>query len=116
MGTYVSMLNWTAAPPPDAGDIRASVRRRHAELKRHGLHSVTVLPDACDCTAVMIANVTDEAEAVALAATIYPDASVHVESMRFDDDPAAPNWIGETITPPKPRDYLDAVLEAVTAT
>jgi hypothetical protein len=107
------MLNWTGDPQPRPADVRNAVLRRDASLRARGLHSVALLPDEGACGAVVVATADDEAAAERLAASILPHATIRVESMRFDDDPAEPDGTREVVCPPPPRDYLRAVLEAV---
>ena len=49
------------------------------------------------------------------AAAFGRDATVQIDSMKFDDVPPAQVQIGLEDAPPPPPGYLDAVLEAVEA-
>jgi hypothetical protein len=113
MPTYISMLTWTGDPQPRPADVRIAILRHDASLRACGLHSVALLPDEGACGAVMVATADDEAAAGRLAASILPRATIRIESMRFDDEPAGPDGTREVVCPPPPRDYLKAVLEAV---
>ncbi len=115
MPTYISMLNWTGTPQPQPSDIRISVLRQDARLRAGGMHSVALLPDEGACAAVMVATVGDEDAAALLASAILPHATIRIESMRFDEDPKEQDGTREVVCPPPPRDYLNAVLEAVVA-
>ena len=115
MPTYISMLNWTGAHQPHPTDVRMAILRHDARLRTRGLHSVALLPDEGVCSAVMLATVVDERAAAKLAASILPQATLRIESMRFDDDRPEPDGTREVVSPPPPRDYLKAVLEAVVA-
>lgn len=115
MPTYISMLNWTGDPQPGPADVRIAVLRHDASLRACGLHSIALLPEEATCGAVMVATADDEAAAERLAASILPHATIRIESMRFDDDPAEPDGTREVVCPPPPRDYLKAVLKAVAA-
>lgn len=115
MPTYISMLKWTGTPLPCPADLRIAVLRHDERLRAGGLHSVALLPDEGACTAVMVATVADEDAAAELASSILPDATIRIESMRFDEDPREQDGAREVVCPPPPRDYLSAVLEAVVA-
>ena len=115
MPTYISMLNWTGDSQPRPADVRIAVLRDDANLRACGLHSIALLPEEGACGAVMVATAADEAAAERLAASILPHATIRIESMRFDDDPAEPDGTREVVCPPPPRDYLKAFLEAVAA-
>lgn len=115
MPTYISMLNWSGMSQPQPIDVRAAVLRHDARLRARGLHSIALLPDEGLCAAVMVATVTDERAAETLAASILPEATIRIESMRFDDDGPEPGGSREEVCSPPPRDYLNAVLEAVVA-
>ena len=115
MPTYISVLNWTGDPQPRPADLRIAVLRYDASLRARGLHSIALLPEEGACGAVMVATAAGEAAAGRLAASILPHATIRIESMRFDDDPAEPDGTREVVCPPPPRDYLKAVLEAVAA-
>jgi hypothetical protein len=56
-----------------------------------------------------------EADVERLARSILRSAEVDVDSMRFNDGPAAPVKLGRQDAPPPPSSYLSAVLEAVVA-
>jgi hypothetical protein len=113
MPTYISMLNWTGTPQPRPSDLRIAILRRDARLRGAGIHSIALLPDEGACAAVMVTTADDEAATARLAASILPEATIRIESMRFDDDPAEPDGTREVVCPPPPRDYLKAVLKAV---
>ena len=113
MATYISMLNWTGTPQPHPSDLRAAVLRKDDRLRAAGLHSVALLPDEGACAAVMVATVADERAAEVLAASILPDATIRIETMRFNDGHSEQDGTREVVCPPPPRDYLKAVLEAV---
>ena len=115
MPTYISMLNWTGTPQPLPAHLRAAVLHQDARLRASGLHSVALLPDEGTCAAVMVATVADADAAGALASSILPHATIRIESMRFDEDPKEQDGTREVVCPPPPRDYLNAVLEAVVA-
>ena len=115
MPTYISMLNWIGTPQPYASDLRVAVLRHDARLRAAGLHSVALLPDEGACAAVMVATVANERAAEDLAASILPQTTIRIDSMRFDDDPAEQDGTREVVCPPPPRDYLKAVLDAVAA-
>ena len=113
MPTYISMLNWTGTPEPRPYDVRIAVLRHDARLRRDGIHSIALLPDEGTCAAVMVTTADDESAAARVAASILPEATIRIESMRFDDGPAEPDGTREVVCPPPPRDYLKAVLKAV---
>ncbi len=113
MPTYISMLNWTGTPQPRPSDLRIAVLRHDARLRRGGIHSIALLPDEGACAAVMVTTADDEAAAARVAASILPQATIGIESMRFDDDPAESDGTREVVCPPPPRDYLQAVLKAI---
>jgi hypothetical protein len=100
MPTYVSMVNWTASPQPDAAAVRRSFALRLRELRGAGLHSLAFLPDEGACAAVMVSTCRDADAVVRLATRIDPKAMVRVETMQFDDDPGVPSWIVRESTPP----------------
>jgi hypothetical protein len=50
----------------------------------------------------MVSTVDDPAAAAQLAAMILPESPPRVDSMRFDDEPADPDWIGAEIPPSPP--------------
>jgi hypothetical protein len=100
MPTYVSMINWTGQPQPAAVDVRRALGLRARDLRHSGLHSLVFLPDEGDCAAVMVCTCRDADAVVQLAARIYPDTKVRVESMQFDDDPGVPSWVVRESTPP----------------
>ena len=113
MPTYVSMVNWYGHPQPQPADVREQVRDHDMLLRLNGLHSLALLPDEGACAAVMVATVTGEVAARRLAQSILPTASIRIETMRFDDDIEVPQERHEAVSPPPPRGYLEAVLEAV---
>ena len=115
MPTYISMLDWSGTPQPHASDVRIAVLRHDTQLRSAGLHSIALLPDEGACAAVMVATTPDEGAAECLAASILPDATIRIDTMRFDDDPPELDGTREVVCPPPPRDYLRAVLEAVAA-
>ena len=112
MPTWISMLNWSGCPAPAPADIRDAISRRSPQLRRSGLHSVVFLPDAGDCTAVMIAACADERAAERLAASILPETEVRVESMLFDDGQPAPVPARRVVPPPR-RGYRRRLLHAI---
>jgi hypothetical protein len=113
MPTYISMLNWSGSPQPLPSDLRASVVCQEARLRANGLHSLALLPDEGACAAVMVSSVAGEYAAEELARLILPQATIRIESMRFDEHPKEQDGTREAVCPPPPRDYLNAVLEAV---
>jgi hypothetical protein len=116
MPTYVSMVNWYGDPQTMPDDVRNAVAEHGAMLRLNGLHSVALLPDEGACAAVMISTVADEYGARRLAEAIIPHAIVRISSMRFDDDLELPQESDEGVSPPPPRRYLEAVLQAVVST
>jgi hypothetical protein len=115
MPTYVSMVNWYGHPQPLPDDVRSAVDESDMLLRLNGLHSLALLPGEGACAAVMIATVPGENAARRLAQSILPHASIRIETMRFDDDIEMPQESHEAASPPPPRGYLEAVLEAVVA-
>ncbi len=113
MPTYISMLNWTGSPQPRPADVRVAVLREDGAVRLRGLHSIALLPDEGACSAVVIATADSEGAVERLAAAILPSATVRVESMRFDDRDARADTVRAAVRPSEPRDYLEAVLEAV---
>jgi len=113
MPTYISMLNWTGTPQPQLTDVRTAVLREDARLYAGGVHSVALLEDESACAAVVVATALNKDAAERLAASILPNATVRIESIRFDEDPKEQEGIREVVCPPPSRDYLKAVLEAV---
>lgn len=113
MPTYVSMVNWYGSPQPLPSDVRDAVREFDMPLRLNGLHSLALLPHEGECAAVMIATVAGENAARRLAQSILPYASIRIETMRFDNDLEIPQERDEAVSPPPPRRYLEAVLEAV---
>jgi hypothetical protein len=63
----------------------------------------------------VVATALNKDAAERLAASILPNATVRIESIRFDEDPKEQDGTREVVCPPPPRDYLNAVLEAVVA-
>jgi hypothetical protein len=115
MPTYISMLNWSGTPQPLPSQVRNAVLRHDASLRAAGLHSIALLPGEGACAAVMVATTCDEPATERIAQSILPDATIRIETMRFDDDPTELDGTREVVCPPPPRDYLRAVLEAVAA-
>ena len=113
MPTYISMINWTGDPPPQPGDVRAAIEPQSCDLRERGMHSIVFLPDKGACAAVMIFSCDSDDVVATIVDAILPDASVRVETMRFDDDPALPAWIAEAVAPPSPAAELSAVYAAV---
>jgi hypothetical protein len=107
------MVNWYGHPQPLPAHVRDAVAEHDMLLRLNGLHSVALLPDEGECAAVMIATVAGEVAARRLAQSILPHASIRIESMRFDDDIEVPQERCEAVSPPPPRGYLEAVLDAV---
>lgn len=103
MATFVSMVNWTGAPYPQPSQVRSAVQERDDDLRRRGLRSVSVLAGDDACTAVIVATVEDERAAARLAASIIPDATLRIDSMRFDDDPGEAGWTSDEVRPPPSR-------------
>ena len=112
---FVSMVKWTGDPQPHPADVRAAIAAREQTLAAAGLHSVVFLPDEGTCSAIMIATCDLEPDVAGVAAAILRDATVQIDSMKFDDVPPAQVQIGLEDAPPPPPGYLDAVLEAVEA-
>ena len=115
MPTYISMLSWIGTPQPQPSDLRGAVICQEARLRANGLHSLALLPDEGACAAVMVSSVAGEYAAEELARLILPSATIRIDSMRFDEDPKEQDGTREVVCPPPPRDYLNAVLEAVVA-
>ena len=116
MRTYVSMVNWYGDPQTMPDDVRKAVAERDALLHLNGLHSLALLPDEGACAAVMISSVANEYGARRLAEAIIPHAIIRISTMRFDDDLEIPEGSDEAVSPPPPRHYLEAVLDAVVST
>jgi hypothetical protein len=100
---------------PHPSDVRMAVLRHDARLRARGLHSVALLPGDGACAAVIVANVVDARAAERLAASILPETTIRIESMRFDDDRPDEAGTREKAYSPPPRDYLSTVLDAVVA-
>jgi hypothetical protein len=86
MATFVSILTWTPGGNGSADEVRQQVRGRAGELRRSGLHSFALLPDADgSCSAVIVASCEGEAQLATLARDIVPVEDVRTETMRFDE-------------------------------
>jgi hypothetical protein len=113
MPTYVSMVTWTGDPQPEPADVRDAIADRGPALADAGLRSVVFLPDEEVCCAVMVSTCDRKMDAERLASEILSEATVRVDSTRFDDIPPAPGQFVAEDAPPSPTGYLGAVLEAV---
>jgi len=115
MPTFVSMITWSGDPQPQPADVLDEVSGRSRVLREAGLHSLVFLPDEGACSAIMVSTCHVEVDVERLAQSILRSAKVDIDSMRFDDGPAAPVKLGRKDAPPPPSSYLSAVLEAVVA-
>jgi hypothetical protein len=86
MTTFVSILTWQPDARCSPDRVRQRVRDDAAALRRGGLHSFALLPDADgSCSAVIVASCDGEAELSTLAREIVPAPDVRTETMRFDE-------------------------------
>lgn len=113
MPTFVSMVRWTGEPQPLPADVRKAIADRESTLADAGLRSIVFLPDEGACCAIMVASCNREPDVERLASAILRDATVRIESIRFDDRTPEPRQCGAKVSPPPPPGYLGAVLEAI---
>jgi len=113
MPTYVSMIKWTGDPQPEPADVRDAVAERETALAEAGLRSVVLLPDEGACAAIMVSTCDHEPDVKRLASAILREATVRIDSTRFDDIPPEPKQFGAEGAPPPPAGYLGTVLEAI---
>lgn len=116
MPTYVSMVRWTGDPQPEPADVRDAIADQEPELADAGLRSIVFLPDEGACCAIMVSTCDHELDVERLASAILREATVRIDSTRFDDIPPAPEQCGTEEAPPLPAGYLGAVLEAIEST
>lgn len=113
MPTYVSMVRWTGDPQPEPVDVRDAIAEREPALADAGLRSIVFLPDEGACCAVMVSTCEREQNVVQLASAILREATVRIDSTRFDDIPPELEQFDTEGAPPPPPGYLGCVLEAI---
>ncbi len=113
MPTYVSMVKWTGDPQPQPADVREAIAAREPALADAGLRSIVFLPDEGACCAIMVSTCDRELDVERLASAILREATVRIDSTRFDDIPPELRQISAEEAPPPPAGYLGAVLEAI---
>ena len=113
MPTYVSMVRWTGDPQPQPPDVREAIATCEPALADAGLRSIVFLPDEGACCAIMVSTCDRELDVERLASAILREATVRIDSTRFDDIPLEPEQLGAEDAPPPPTGYLGAVLEAI---
>ncbi len=115
MPTFVSMVTWTGDPQPEPADVRDAIAAREAALADAGLRSIVFLPDEGACCGIMVATCDREPDVERLASAILREATVRIDSTRFDDFSPAPAQPDAEDAPPLPTGCLGAVLEAIEA-
>ena len=115
MPTYISMLKWSGAPPPDAAGVRASLELRSPLLRSRGMHSVVFLPDEGECAAVMVSTCANEDGPRDLAHLVCPGTTVVVDTTLFEDDGRTHVHVSRKAVPPRPETFTGKVLQAIVA-